>query len=284
LSHVWAGKLINPACKILPEVDHGTCCGKTLSFFSCFEIKNFMPEGPSIVILKEKISYLKNKVVSEASGYGPIEMEGLSHKKILDFKSWGKHFFICFSDFTIRIHFGLFGSYQFHEPKKVNPKLALHFNNDDVYFYVCTVERLDGPLEDKYDFSADVMSDEWDPKKAIAKLKELPDHQIADVLLDQNIFSGVGNIIKNEVLYRAGLHPESLVGKIPKGRLNTILDEVREYSFDFLKWKKADQLKKNFEVYTRKQSKSTGKEVLKKDTGKSKRSSYISVTEQKLYK
>jgi endonuclease-8 len=257
---------------------------KLYLYFPVSAIKILMPEGPSIVILKEKISYLKNKVVSEASGYGPIEMEALSHKKILGFKSWGKHFFICFSDFTIRIHFGLFGSYQFHEPKKVNPKLALHFNNDDVYFYVCTVERLDGALEARYDFTADVMSDEWDPRKALTKLKELPDHQIADVLLDQNIFSGVGNIIKNEVLYRAEVHPESLVGKIPKARLKTIIDEVREYSFDFLKWKKADQLKKNFEVYTRKESRSTGKEVLKKDTGKTKRSSYISLSEQKLYK
>jgi len=243
-----------------------------------------MPEGPSIVILKEKISYLKNKIISEASGYAEIDMEALSHKKILDFKSWGKHFFICFNDFSIRIHFGLFGSYQFHEPKKVNPKLALHFNNDDVYFYVCKIERLDGPLEEKYDFTADVMSEDWDAAKALKKLKHFPDSQIADVLLDQQIFSGVGNIIKNEVLYRAEVHPESLVGKIPSARLKTIVEEAREYSFDFLKWKMADQLKKNFEIYTRKATRSTGKPVIKKDTGKSKRSSYFSVAEQKLYK
>lgn len=243
-----------------------------------------MPEGPSIVILKEKMAYLKNKVVSEASGYAEIDMEALSHKKIIGFKSWGKHFFICFSDFTIRIHFGLFGSYQFHEPKKVNPKLALHFNGDDVFFYVCTIERLDGPLDEKYDFTADVMSDGWDGKKALKKLKEMPERQIADVLLDQEIFSGVGNIIKNEVLYRAGVHPESLVGKIPPARLKTIIEEAREYSFDFLKWKKADQLKKHFEVYSKKETLETGKKVTKKDTGKSKRSSYFSAGEQKLYK
>ena len=243
-----------------------------------------MPEGPSIVILKEKISYLKRKVVSEASGYAKIDMDSLSNKKILDFKSWGKHFFICFSDFTIRIHFGLFGSYQFHEPKKVNPKLALHFNNDDVYFYVCTIECLDGPLDEKYDFTADVMSDHWDAAKALKKMNELPEKQIADVLLDQHIFSGVGNIIKNEALYRAGVHPESLVGKIPIAKLKTVVKEVRDYSFDFLKWKKVDQLTKNFEIYRRKETRSTGKPVLKKDTGQSKRSSYFSADEQMLYK
>lgn len=243
-----------------------------------------MPEGPSIVILKEKISYLKHKIVSEASGYAEIDMEALAQKKIIDFKSWGKHFFICFNDFTIRIHFGLFGSYQFHEPKKVNPKLALHFNNEDVYFYVCTIERLESPLSDQYDFSADVMSDEWDAAKAQKKLDDLAGKQIADVLLDQQIFSGVGNIIKNEVLYRAGVHPESLVGKIPAPKLKIIIKEARDYSFDFLKWKKVDQLTKNFEIYRRKETRSTGRPVIKKDTGQSKRSSYFCISEQKLYK
>jgi endonuclease-8 len=242
-----------------------------------------MPEGPSIVILKEKMNYLKHRTVSEASGYAEIDMEDLAHKKILDFKSWGKRFFICFNDFTIRIHFGLFGSYQFHEPKKVNPKLALHFNNDDVYFYVCTIERLEGLLEDKYDFSADVMSDQWDAAKAIKKMEALSKKQIADVLLDQNIFSGVGNIIKNEVLYRAGIHPESLVGKIPAASLKNMVKEAREYSFDFLKWRKVDQLTRNFEVYRRKETRSSGKPVIKKDTGKSKRSSYFCLEEQELY-
>jgi len=243
-----------------------------------------MPEGPSIIILKEKISYLQHKFVSEASSYAEIDMDAISNKKILDFKSWGKHFFICFSDFTIRIHFGLFGSYQFHEPKKVNPKIALHFNNDDVYFYVCTVERLEGPLEEKYDFTADVMGDDWDPAKALLKLKDFPDMQIADLLMDQQIFSGVGNIIKNEVLYRAGVHPESLAGKIPAARLKSIVKEARDYSFDFLRWKKDNQLTKNLEIYRRKETRSTHKEVKKKDTGKSKRSSYFCVAEQKLYK
>ncbi|MCX2477464.1 endonuclease [Pedobacter sp. MC2016-15] len=242
-----------------------------------------MPEGPPIVILKEKMDYLKHKIVSEASGYAEIDMEALSHKKILDFKSWGKHFFICFNDFTIRIHFGLFGSYQFHEPKKVNPKLALHFNNDDVYFYVCTIERIEGALEDHYDFSADVMSDEWDVAKALGKLKDLPKKQIGDVLLDQKIFSGVGNIIKNEALYRAGVHPESLVGKIPAAKLKAIVKEARDFSFDFLKWRKVDQLTQNLEVYRRTETRIGEKPVVKKDTGKSKRSSYFSVSEQKLY-
>jgi endonuclease-8 len=244
-----------------------------------------MPEGPSIVILKEKISYLRNKVVLEADGYGKLDMEALSHKKILNFKSWGKHFFICFSEFTIRIHFGLFGSYQFHEPKKVNPKLALHFNDDAIYFYVCTVERIDQPLEELYDFEADVMSDQWKPAKALKKLEGKGDKMICDVLLDQKIFSGVGNIIKNEVLYRSRVHPESLVRNIPITKLKLIVKECRAYSFDFLKWKENDELAKHFEVYAQKNLRHLpAKTVIRKETGSTKRSSYFVETAQKLYR
>jgi endonuclease-8 len=242
-----------------------------------------MPEGPSIVILKEKATYLKHKIVYGVSGYADLDMDKLVHHKIVDFKSWGKHFLICFSDFTIRIHFGLFGSYQFHEPRKVNPKIALHFNDDSLYFYVCTVKRLDQPLEEVYDWAADVMGDKWSPAKALKKLEKLGDRQICDVLLDQNIFAGVGNIIKNEVLYRCGVHPESLVGKIPAARLKAIVKECRAYSFDFLKWKKQNQLSGHYEVYKQEKSRTTGAQVIRKDTGKTRRSSYFVEKEQKCY-
>jgi endonuclease-8 len=243
-----------------------------------------MPEGPSIVILKDKISYLKNKVVMEADGYGKLDMETLSHKKILGFKSWGKHFFICFNDFSIRIHFGLFGSYQFHEPKKVNPKLALHFNDDAIFFYVCTVERINQPLEELYDFEADVMSERWKPGKALRRLQDKGNKMICDVLLDQNIFSGVGNIIKNEVLYRSKVHPESLVKAIPTTKLKLIVKECRLYSFDFLKWKANNELAKHFEVYEQKKLKQEPmKPVIRKETGSTKRSSYFVEKYQKLY-
>jgi endonuclease-8 len=243
-----------------------------------------MPEGPSIAILKEKVNYLKHKIVAEASGYADLDMAAFEHRKIIDFKSWGKHFLVCFSDFTIRIHFGLFGSYQLHEPKKVNPKIAFHFNDDDLYFYVCTVKRLDQPLDELYDWETDVMGDNWKPAKALKRLRELGDKQIADVLLDQNIFSGVGNIIKNEVLYRCRMHPESLVGKIPEVKLKAIVKESRAYSFDFLKWRKNNELSRHFEVYEQKKNKGSGEHVQRKETGKSKRSSYFIESVQKLYK
>ena len=71
-----------------------------------------MPEGPSIIILKELLIDLNltGKQVVAASGTTTVDLDGIQGKKVLDFKSWGKNFFICFEDFTIQIHLMLFGT------------------------------------------------------------------------------------------------------------------------------------------------------------------------------
>ncbi len=45
------------------------------------------------------------------------------------------------------------------------------------------------------------MSDTWNAAAARKKLRAMPETLVCDALLDQNVFAGVGNIIKNEVLY-----------------------------------------------------------------------------------
>ncbi|WP_440133276.1 hypothetical protein [Chitinophaga sancti] len=71
-------------------------------------------------------------------------------------------------------------------------------------------------------------------------------------LLDQEIFAGSGNIIKNEVLFHTHIHPLSKVGKLPLKKKKELIQETRQYSFDFLEWKKAFVLKKHWFAHTRK--------------------------------
>lgn len=257
--------------------------GRTIDKQICCHHKKAMPEGPSIVLLKEAAKHLKHKTILEASGYGNLDMDKLSGRKITDIRSWGKHFLICCSDFTLKIHFGLFGSYTINEKKKINPKLALHFGNEDLNFYVCTAKLIEQPLDEIYDWESDVMSEHWNPDKALKKIEAKPTAMICDLLLDQNIFAGVGNIIKNEVLYRCKVHPESIISYIPKTRLKSIISEARKYSFDFLKWKRNKELSRHFEVYEQKTGKTNGGTVTRKDTGKTRRHSYFIEKIQKRY-
>jgi endonuclease VIII len=241
-------------------------------------------EGPSLIILREEVKSFKGKRIAEASGLSKIDYNQLIGEKIKAFKSWGKHFLIEFKDFSIRIHFLMFGSYRINERKETTPRLHLRFEDDsELNFYTTAVTWIDEPLDDRYDWSADVMSDAWDPKKARRKLKAKPDLNVCDALLDQNIFSGVGNIIKNEVLYRIKVHPESVVGGLPPRKLTALITEARTYSFDFYNWKKIYQLKKHWLIHTKRTCKRCNLPALKEYIGKTQRRTFFCANCQVLY-
>lgn len=241
-------------------------------------------EGPSLVLLKEDLQPFRAKKIKKASGSARIDHGALSGRKIKDFRSWGKHFLIVFDDFTIRIHFLMFGSYRVNERKDAIPRLLLEFDDgQEIGFYTTAVTTLEGDLDEIYDWSIDVMSDSWDPAKARRKLKKLPDLNVGDALLEQSIFSGVGNIIKNEVLFRIKVHPQSVVGALPPRKLTELINQARIYSFDFYEWKKVFQLKKHWLIHTKRNCPRCKIPALKEYTGVKKRRSFFCTNCQVLY-
>lgn len=242
-----------------------------------------MPEGPSIVILKEEVQQFSGQKVIDVAGNSSIEITRLKNKTIREFKSWGKHFLICFEDFTVKIHMLMFGTYRINERKETTPRLSLVFENGELNFYTCSIKILEGDLELYYNWKEDVMNENWDPKRAKQSLDKIPKQKICDALLEQNIFSGVGNIIKNEVLYRCKIHPESLVGKITAEDIQKLIEESVIYSFQFLDWKKNYELKKHWLAHTKSTCERCNLPIIKKYTGTKKRRSFFCTNCQKLY-
>ena len=236
-----------------------------------------MPEGPSLVIAKENISSFIGKKIVSAKGNARIDFSKLQGKKIVDIRTWGKHLLIMLKDVTLRIHFLMFGSYSVNEQTKPDRSLRLHlaFKKGDLFFYTCAVRELEDDPDALYDWEADVMSDSWNAARARRKLKKMPGAMVCDALLDQHVFAGVGNIIKNEVLYRIFLHPETLVGNIPPRKLTQLINEARNYSFDFLKWKRDYVLRKHWLAHTKKVCKRCDLPLIKKHCGKTKRRTFF---------
>ena len=124
-----------------------------------------MPEGPSIVILKEEVQAFKGKKILKVSGNSKIDYQQLQNKTVTDFKSWGKHFLVCCKSITLRVHFMLFGSYRINEKKKRLKGFHLQFENGEINFYACSLKIFYENPDEVYDWSADVMSDTWSPQK-----------------------------------------------------------------------------------------------------------------------
>ena len=244
-----------------------------------------MPEGPSIVLLREAAEQFAGRRVMEVQGNSKQDIQRLRRRVLRDVRSWGKHFLLDFDAFWVAIHFGLFGSWRIDEVTTRSPRLRLGFSRgQSLAFHACSVRIFEGDLDGHYDWRGDVMNPAWNAKAARAKLRRQPSALVADALLDQEVFAGVGNIIKNEVLHRIRVHPESRVGSMPPRKLAQMVDEARNYSFDFYAWKREYTLRKHWQVHARTMCPRDGTRLAyRKHLGKRERRAFWCETCQRLY-
>jgi endonuclease-8 len=243
-----------------------------------------MPEGPQMVFLKEQIDYFIGDTVLEAAGNAVnIPYELVKGQPLIDIKTFGKELLFCFPFFTLRIHLMLFGKYAVDSELNRELKLSLRFEGGTINFYACECRFITEELDEVYEWSTDVINSAFDPNIALQKLKSKLNHLICEALLDQNILAGVGNKIKNEVLFRMRIHPQSLVGKIPETAQKKLIEECVKLSFEYLDWKRNNEDNDHWEVYKKKECTRDGMPIIKEKIGKSGRSSYFCDKCQVLY-
>jgi endonuclease-8 len=119
------------------------------------------------------------------------------------------------------------------------------------------------------------MSPKWDSEQAFDSVSSRPGAEIADVLLDQNIFAGVGNIIKNEVLWRVRVHPETKVKNISPSDLKNLIAETKKFCHLFYKWRKVFLLRKHLDIYQKSLCLRCGANVKREKMGKRNRISHF---------
>ncbi len=128
------------------------------------------------------------------------------------------------------------------------------------------------------------MSPDWNPQNALKNLKENGEEEVADVLLDQEIFAGVGNIIKNEVLSILKINPHTLIKNIKISKLKKLIIETHKFSHQFLKWRKVFKLRANLKVHRRGKCPHCGGKMIREKTGKRVRWSYYCPIDQPIFK
>ncbi|XP_053316469.1 endonuclease 8-like 2 [Spea bombifrons] len=145
----------------------------------------------------------------------------------------------------LRFHFGLYGSVranEFSRAKQGNkrgdwrdptPRLILHFDSGGfLVFYNCRMAWCSSPFSEP---SCDILNPDFDCEKALRALS-MP-RPVCVTLMDQRHFSGVGNIIKNEILFLAQIHPLSFGSLLPLERLRSLLDHAINFTSDWLRSK-----------------------------------------------
>jgi len=175
----------------------------------------------------------------------------------------------------------LFGEVLINERKKVNRSFFLEFANGEINGYVVRAEKLPATPAEVYDWRTDILSKDFDAAYVKILLQAQQGKTIDDVLMDQKIFTGVGNIIRNEALYLAGIHPQSITGKIPVAKITKLIKEVVKFAHHWYELiEKGKRL--SFSVYQQEYA-ADGSEVTMKISPHSKRKIFFSAHKQSLF-
>jgi len=244
-------------------------------------------EGPSLHLAAEQLEPFSGQRIISVSGNSKIGIGRLAEQKVEDIFAWGKHLVFQFNAFALRVHFMLWGTFAATvDGRSVTgdyrrtgpPRLVLNFPNGEITIWAASVRFVeDANAKAAYDFAADVMSDEWDGRAALAKVRAFPRAEIADILLDQAIFAGVGNIIKNEILFRTRVSPFAKVRNISDYKLRKIVADARVFSFRFLELRRIFSLRKNLDVYRRSVCPRCGGKIERRVHGQRARRSFFCV-------
>ncbi|XP_030348500.1 endonuclease 8-like 3 isoform X3 [Strigops habroptila] len=172
----------------------------------------------------------------------------------------GKELFMYFGQKALRIHFGMNGSMCINPNGSKNrnaalPVLEIQLTEDTVCFFEVTVEyRNAAESERKVRMmeSLDVCSPKFSFLRAESEIKQHKTLMLCDVLLDQAVLPGVGNIIKNEALFDSGLHPAVQVCQLTDEHIRHLVKMTRDFTLLFYKCCKTGcPLYKHYKVYKR---------------------------------
>lgn len=83
--------------------------------------------------------------------------------------------------------------------------------------------------------TSDILPDKSHQGQALETLGQ--EQPVYYTLLDQRYFSGLGNIIKNEAVYRPGIHPISHGSLLRPQQIEILMDHMMEFSTGWLQGK-----------------------------------------------
>ncbi|XP_014115765.1 PREDICTED: endonuclease 8-like 3 [Pseudopodoces humilis] len=231
-----------------------------------------MVEGPGCALCAERLRarLRRGQRVRAARGGGAVrtatDKERSSGHDFLvghvyrGVETLGKELFMYFDQKALRIHFGMNGSMHINpdgskDRNGTQPILEIQLMEDTVCFWDVTVEyRNAAECEQKVRMmeSLDVCSPKFSFSRAEHEIKQQNTRMLCDVLLDQAVLPGVGNIIKNEALFDSRLHPAVKVCQLTDEHIRHLVKMTRDFTLLFYKCRKTGSpLYKHYKVYKR---------------------------------
>ncbi|WP_109506534.1 Fpg/Nei family DNA glycosylase [Nocardioides speluncae] len=200
-----------------------------------------MPEGHTLRRLADEIGQAfggRAVRVSSPTGRFAADAATLDGQRLVGADSAGKHLFVEFpADRFLHIHLGLIGKFDVLPGPAPAPvgvvRLRLEANGPAPAYAdlrgatqcdLVTLARRDTVLAG---LGPDPLRKEADPDLAWRRISR-SHRPIGDLLLDQGVLAGVGNVYRAEVLFRGRLHPLRPGRTLRAGQWRAIWDDLVE--------------------------------------------------------
>jgi len=201
-----------------------------------------MPEGDTVHKLAEYLDVaLRGRRLSGVRlhpAFGP----SVRGRRVAWVFSEGKHLYLCFDDGTqLRSHLGLYGAWHsyprgavWRKPRRQASLVLSTPEQDFVCFNAKEVQWLRAQGFRRADQGArlggNLIRDGLAPDDLLRRVRAFatPQTLLVDLLLDQRIAAGIGNVYKSEVLFLERRAPSAQVGQIDDAALLAIYRRASE--------------------------------------------------------
>ncbi len=196
-----------------------------------------MPEGHTIHRLaKDHTPLLVGRPVAMASPQGRFATgaELLTGRVVERIDAYGKHLFYGFEgELLLHVHLGLYGKWQGGAGPAPEPRgaLRLRMTTEQVWLDLrgptaCVV--MSPPDRDAVvaRLGPDPLRRDADPERAWARITKSR-RAVGELLMDQKVLCGIGNVYRAEVLFRAGLSPFRPGNEVPRALWDPMWEDLR---------------------------------------------------------
>lgn len=183
-----------------------------LAPIACRLTRAVMPEGDTLwrsaAALRERIG---GKTCLDVR---PMSFQRLIGQRVTDVESKGKHLFIRFdSGLAIHSHLRMRGAWYVHRPgeplQRPDHEVTVLLTFDDwiAVLFAAPVAEIVAGEHTVHHLGPDILSDGFDATDVAGRIVLNPDRLIGEVLLDQRVCAGIGNIYKCESLWQLRINP-----------------------------------------------------------------------------
>ena len=195
-----------------------------------------MPEGDTIHRIARVLgAELPGRRLDLVALHDRGELEELSGRAVEAVRARGKHLIIEIEgDWSLRVHLGMNGRWRRLHARERRPRQATVVLVTGEVAYVCerayraeTVRTSALARHPKLArLGPDLLAEPAPVAEAVARAR-LPGHagrEIGDVVMDQRVAAGIGNVYKSEVLFECRIHPRRTVGSLSEEQLTAVYE------------------------------------------------------------